>query len=185
MPTEPTMPVSSLRTELLKWVVAALLAALLMGAAAMAYWLPVQGYSITCAKAVLISCELQRDTWSNQRTWQVALGSEAIATVKVQPRRRGTARVFLYLNSSSQAVFAAEFEDDAAVAQAEAAAAAAELNRVFSSAVPASVRVVAHPPAYFTWLIWGGITFLGMLVLVIYRALFNPKRRPDDASIRA
>ena len=146
MPTEPTMPVSSLRTELLKWVVAALLAALLVGAAAMAYWLPVQGYSITCAKAVLISCELQRDTLSNQRTWQVALGSEAIATVKVQPRRRGAARVFLYLNSSSQAVFAAEFEDGAAVAQAEAAA--AELNRAFSSAVPASVRVVSHPPAY-------------------------------------
>ena len=177
------MPTSSLRTELLKWVVAVLLAALLVGAAAMAYWLPVQGYSVICEKSTLISCVLERETFSNQRTWQVAFGTQAIATVKIQPRRRGATRVFLYLSSNSQTIFAAEFEDGAAVAQAEAAA--AELNRVFSSAEPASVRVVARPPAYFTWLIWGGIAFFGMFVLVIYRALFNPKHRPDDASIHA
>ena len=91
-------------------------------------------------------------------------------------RRRGSARVFLHLISGSQAVFAAEFEGGAAVVQAEEAA--AELNRVFSSATPASVRVVASPPSYFRWLTWGGIGFLGMLVLVIYRALFGPERRP-------
>ena len=169
------MPVSSLRTELLKWVVAALLAATLVGVAAMAYWLPVQGYSVTCKKSELISCELERETSSGFQTWQVALGAKAIATVKVKPRRRGSSRVLLYLNSSSQAVFAAEFEGGAAVAQAEAAA--AELNRVFSSATPASGRVVARPPSYFTWLVWGGISFLVLFVLVIYRELFSPERR--------
>ncbi len=172
------MIVSSLRTELLKWVVAVLLAAMLLGAAAMAYWLPVKGYSVTCEKSAQISCEVQRETSNDHQTWQVALGTKAVATIKIQPRRRGSARVFLYLSSNSQTVFAAEFEDGAAAAQAEAAA--AELNRVFSSVAPASVRVVARPPAYFTWLTWVGIGFLGILVLAIYRRLFRSAPRPND-----
>ena len=105
------MITASLRTGLLKWIVAVLLAAMVLGAAAMAYWLPVQGY-------------------------------------------------------------AAEFEGGSALAEADAAA--AQLNRVFSSEIPASVHVVAHPPGYFRWLIWAGIGLLVVFVLVIYRELFKP-----------
>ena len=79
MPSEPTMPASSLRTELIKWLVAALLAALLAGVGA-------------CC------------------------------------------------SSSAGILYVADL---------------------------------------------GGIAFFGMLVLVIYRALFSPKHQPDDASIRA
>ena len=165
---------SAKRTEILKWVVAALLAAMLVGAAAMAYWLPIKGYEVTCEKSEKIACMLQRETSSDSRTSQVSLGASATATVKLQPRRRGASRVLLYLNSGSQSIFAAEFEDGAAVAQAEAAA--AELNRVFSSATPTSAAIVVRPPAYFTWMIWGGIGFLGLLVLAIYRELFKPER---------
>ena len=166
------MNTASLRTGLLKWVVVLLLAAMVLGAAAMAYWLPVQGYSATCKKSEIITCELERETSNDHRTWQVVLGSNAIATVKIQPRRRESARVLLYLSSSSQTTFAAEFEGTSALAEAEVAA--AQLNRVFSSAIPASVRVVAHPPVYFRWLIWGGIGLLVVFVLVIYRELFKP-----------
>ena len=123
-PTEDPMPSLSLRTELLKWVVAALLAATLVGVAAMAYWLPVQGYSVTCKKSELISCELERR--NIQRLPDLAGSTRCQGhrhRSRVKPRRRRSSRVLLYLNSSSQAVFAAEFEGGAAVAQAEAAAA--------------------------------------------------------------
>ncbi|CAN5169621.1 hypothetical protein BH11PSE14_BH11PSE14_11500 [soil metagenome] len=165
------MITASLRTGLLKWIVAVLLAAMVLGAAAMAY-LPVQGYSVTCKKSEMIICELQRETSSDHGTWQAVLGTSAIAAVKIQPRRRGSARVLLYLSSSSQTIFAAEFEGGSALAEAEAAA--AQLNRVFSSEIPASVHVVAHPPGYFRWLIWAGIGLLVVFVLVIYRELFKP-----------
>ena len=164
----------SRRTKIMKWFLAGLLAAMLVGAAAMAYWLPIKGYTVTCEKSEKIACMLQRETSSDSRTSQVSLGASATATVKLQPRRRGASRVLLYLNSGSQSIFAAEFEDGAAVAQAEAAA--AELNRVFSSATPTSAAIVVRPPAYFTWMIWGGIGFLGLLVLAIYRELFKPER---------
>ncbi|MGB4812544.1 MAG: hypothetical protein WBP13_08720 [Methylophilaceae bacterium] len=180
-PTKDTIIVTSPRTEFFKWVVAVLLAAMLVGAATMAYWFTVYGYSVTCHKSDLISCEVQRETFSDRHTWQVALGTQAVATVKIQPRRRGSARVLLFLNSGPQNFFAAEFEGGAAVAQAEAAA--AQLNHVFFSSVPASVRVVARPPAYFTWLIWGGIGFLGMFVLVICRALSSQKGWSNNLSI--
>lgn len=176
-PAKNPTPTASPRTTFLKWVLAVLLAALMVGAVAMAYCLPVQGYVVACEKSGQISCRLQRETFSEQATWQVAFGIEAIATVKVQPRRRGADRVFLYLSSGSQSVFAAEFEDAAALAQAEAAAAA--LNHVFSSATPASARVEARPPAYLAWLTWGGIGLLGLFVLIIYRALFRPKPRSN------
>ena len=180
MIAKASMPISSPRTEFLKWLVATLLAAMLIGAAAMVYWLPVQGYGVACEKSEQIFCQLERDTSQGLRSSQVALGTTAIATVEVKPRRRGSSRVLLYLKSSSQAVFAAEFEAAAAVAQAEAAA--AELNRVFSSVTPASVRVVVRPPPYLKWLAWGGVCFLGIFVLVIYRELFSVARRPDDSS---
>ena len=178
MPTAAPINTSSSRSKTLKWGVAALLAVMLVGVSAIAYWLPVKRYIVTCTKLQIISCALQRETPSEHRTWQVDLGNNAIATVKIQPARRGSARVFLYLNSNFETFFAAEFEGGAAVAQAQAAA--AELNHFFSSALPAPVRIVASPPAYLTWMLWGGIGFLCMLVLVIYREMFNWKHRPSS-----
>lgn len=165
------MKASPSRSGFLKCGVAVLLAVMLAGVSAIAYWLPVKRYVVACSKLQIISCELQRDTFSERRTWQVALGNHAIATVKIQPVRRGSSRVFLYLNSDSENFFAAEFEGGAAVAQAQAAA--AELNHFFSSASATSVRIVASPPAYLTWMLWGGIGFLCMLILAIYRELFK------------
>lgn len=172
------MPPPSLRTHFGKWLVVAVFAAMLLAAATVAYRLPVEGYSVACEKVTLISCELVRDTFSGLKTSQVALGPKAIATVKVVPVRRGSARVFLYLNSGSQAVFAAEFEAGAAVAQAEAAA--TELNRVFSSTTHAHAHVVTRPPPYFSWLMWGAVGFFGLLALAVYQALFTPKERAVD-----
>lgn len=166
--------------EFLKWVVAALLAAMLVDVVVVAYRIPVKRYIVTCEKSQMISCELQRETSADHQTWQGTLGPHAVARVKIQPVRRGAARVLLDLDSGSQAFFAAEFEGGAAGAHAEAAA--SELNHVFSSAVPASVRVVARPPTYLAWMMWGGIGFLGMIVLVIYRELFRPRLRSDNSS---
>ena len=174
-----SMPISPLRTELLKWVVAALLAAMLIGATAMVYWLPVYGYDVACEKSEQIACTLEREMSSGREIRKVALGTEVIAKVNVEPRRRGASRVLLYLNSSSPAVFAAEFEGGSAVAEAEAAA--AELNRAFTAAAPASARIEARTPSYLRWLAWGGICLLATLVMVIFRELFRTDRRPADS----
>ncbi len=168
---------SASRSELLKWVAAALLAAMLVGVTAIAYWLPVKRYVVTCRHSQTISCRLQRDTSSEHQSWNIELGSNPMATVKIQTVRRGSARVFLYLTSNSANYFAAEFEGGSARANAETAAAA--LNGYFSSAHSTSVRVVASPPEYLTWLLWGGIGFLVALVLVIYREMFTRKHRPN------
>lgn len=173
------MPSRELPTSLLKWVLIVLLGLMLSGAAAMAYWAPVHAYGITCSKAQQISCAIDRETAGGRDTWQVPLGAQAHAAVRVQPQRRGSDRVFLYLESPSQAVFAAEFEGSAAVSEAEAAR--AQLNQVFSSTGPASARIEVRPPSYLRWMAWGGIGFLGLLVLAIYRELWKPERGGKDA----
>ena len=160
-------------SEPLKWVATTMLAAMLVGVTAVAYFLPVKRYVVTCMHSRTISCELQRDTSSETKSWNVKLGSNPAAIVKIQPVRRGTARVFLYLTSNSGTYFAAEFEGGSARANANAAAAL--LSKNFSSTHSASVRVVASPPQYLTWLLWGGVSFLGALVLVIYREMFRRK----------
>lgn len=157
-----------------RWITA-LICMLLLGGAAMVYWIPVHRYGVTCTRAQQIYCALERETFSGVKTWQSPLGTEVVATVRIQPRRRGSERVLLYLNSGSQAVFAAEFEGGAAIADAEAAA--KQLNQVFSSAGPASVNIEARPPPYLLWGIWGGLAFLGLLVLVTYREMNKPERR--------
>ena len=174
-----SMPISPLRTELLKWFVTALLAAMLVGATAMVYWLPVYGYDVACEKSEQIACTLERQTSNGREIRKIALGTEVVAKVNVEPRRRGASRVLLYLNSSSPAVFAAEFEGGSAVAEADAAAVV--LNRAFTSATPASARVEASTPSYLRWLAWGGICLLAMLVLAIYRELFRTDHRPADS----
>ncbi len=174
------MLISAPRTRLLKWVVAALLAAMLVGATAMVYWLPVYGYGVACEKSEQIACSLERETSNGREIRTLALSTEVVATVNVQPRRRGVSRVFLYLNSSSPAVFAAEFEGGSAVAEAETAA--ATLNRAFNSTNPASARVEARTPSYLRWLAWGGICLLAMLVLAICRELFRSERQSESSS---
>lgn len=171
------MNTSTFRSKLLKWGVAVLLAAMLVAVSAIAYWLPVKRYVVTCTKSQVIFCEFQRETSSEKRIWQVELDKSVIAAVRIQPVRRGSARVFLYLGSNSENIFAAEFEGDEAVAKAKAAA--EELNHVFISEASVSARIVASTPAYLTWMLWGGIGFLAMFVLVIYRELFNWKRRAN------
>jgi hypothetical protein len=171
------MNASASRNERLKWIAATLLALMLIGVTAIAYWLPVKRYVVTCRHSQNMSCELQRDTSSEHKSWVIDLGNTAIATVKIQPVRRGSPRVFLYLGSNSADYFAAEFEGGSARANAQTAAAA--LNDYFSSPNSASVSVVASPPKYLTWLLWGAVTFLFLLVLVIYRQMFTRKQRPN------
>ena len=172
--------IASVQTNIIKWVVAVLLALMLVGIVVVAYCLPVKNYAVTCTKSEIIICVIERETFSRRESWQVALGAKAIATVKIQPRRRGSSRVLLYLNSSSKNVFAAEFEGSDAFVQAEAAA--KTLNRAFSSLSPVSAHVVASPPVYFNWLIWGGIIFFGLFVLIIYREIFFSKSRTGSLS---
>ena len=174
------MLMSAPRTRLLKWIVAALLAAMLVGATAMVYWLPVYGYDVACEKSEQIYCTLERETFNGRELRKLALGTEFVAAVNVQPRRRGASRVFLYLNSSLPAVFAAEFEGGSAVAEAETAV--ATLNRAFNSTNPTSAHVEVRTPSYLRWLAWGGICLLAMLVLAIYRELFRSERVSESAS---
>lgn len=169
----------ALRSETLKWLAAVMLAAMLVGVTAVAYWLPVKRYVVTCTHSRTISCELQRDTASEHKRWNIELGDNPVAIVKIQPVRRGSARIFLYLTSNSGTYFAAEFEGGSARANANTAAEL--LNNTFSSTHPASLRVVASPPQYLTWLLWGGVSFLGALVLVIYKEMFSRKRDPHSS----
>lgn len=170
------MPISPLPPRLTKPVVAVLLAVMLLGGSVMLFLAPVRGYVVACRKAQQIQCALERETSDGTRTWQLALGADATALVRVEWRRRGGSRVFLYLSSGSQETFAAEFEGDTAIADAQAAA--AKLNRVFTSGGVASTRVEARPPAYLRWLAWGTLGIMALLVLAIYRELF---RREDTA----
>lgn len=89
----------SIRLQLLKWSAAILLAAMVVGGAALIHFGPVRGYAIKCDKAQQISCVLQRHTSSGPQSWQVPLGAGATATVQVKTYRRSRPRVFLYLNT--------------------------------------------------------------------------------------
>ena len=168
-----SMTTSQPRNKYLKWGIAASLVTMLVGTSAIAYWMPVKRYVVTCTRSQTVSCELQRETSSRQKSWHVDLGSKPAASVEIQPVRRGAARVFLYLRSNSASFFAAEFEG--ASARADAKRAAATLNSYFASSQSAPVRIIASPPTYLTWMLWGGMGFLGVLVLVICRAMFGQK----------
>jgi len=174
------MTASALPTTFLKWVVTVLLGLMLSGGVAMVYWSPVHAYRVACKKAQEISCVFERERASGLNSWQMPLGAQAAAVVRVEPRRRGPDRVFLFLQSGSHAVFAAEFEGSAAVAEAEAAR--AKLNRVFSSEGPAFARIEARQASYLLWLTWGFLGFLGLLVLAIFRELYKPEHGPGNSS---
>ena len=176
MSRKPLLPV-------LKWTLAVLLVAILVGGAALIQYGPVRGYEVTCSRQQQVACLLERDTATGPMAWQVPMEADARARVEVRRYRRGSPRTFLYIDSGDRSVFAAEFEG--ATAHADAQAAAARLNRVFRSAVPASVRVEARPPSFMRPLVWAGFAFFGLLVAVILRELFRPDNtRPTPARPR-
>lgn len=107
----------------MKPLVAVLLALMLLGGALMLLRGTAQAYRVSCRKAQQIMCEVERETASGKQTSRIPLGAEATAVVRVEARRRGGSRVFLYLSSGSQKAFAAEFEGGNADADAQAAAA--------------------------------------------------------------
>ena len=169
-----------MRLQILQWSVAGLLVLMVVGGAALIHWGPVRGYVIACDKTQAITCELQRDTAQGVKSWQVSLGADAAATVHVKHSRRGPSRIFLYLKSGAQSVFAAEFEGSDAVAQAQSAA--DRLNQVFASPTPVSLRLELGPPPHMWALLWGGFGFLVLLVLVTLRKLFQVEARPNERS---
>jgi hypothetical protein len=146
-----------------------LLLALLVGAGAvMLYQAPVQRYVVACERTTLVTCDREQATAAKTQRWHVPLGANPSAVVRVVPRRRGAARVLLYLQSAATSdVFAAEFEGDKA--DIASAAAAAQLNRVFRASAPAAVRITAGPPPLFRWFAWGMLGVMGLLVLLGYR----------------
>ncbi|MDB4887872.1 MAG: hypothetical protein JWN79_3310 [Gemmatimonadetes bacterium] len=174
------MPLAPLPPRITKPLVAVLLALMLVGGAAMLIRGPAHHYAVTCTKAQQIQCVVERATSSGIESRPLVLGPDAAAAVRIATRRRGPARVFLYLHSGSRDVFAAEFEGSTADADAEAAAAA--LTRVFASEGPATARVEAQPPAYLRWLAWGILGVMALLVFAVYRKLFMPEGRPDSSS---
>lgn len=155
-----------------------ILALLLAAGAALVHWGPVRKYVIACERVSHVTCTLERSRVAGTQRWQLQLGPDASAVVRVVPRRRGSDDVYLYLRSAEGEVFAAQFESLDPVRDAEDAA--AELNRVFRSPVPARTRIEVSPPAYFLWLSWGLLGFTALLVLATYRELRSREQRPDN-----
>lgn len=153
----------------MRHVALVLLVPLLVGAVALAFWGPVRGYDVRCAKEARITCTLGRDTSSGATSQTFVLASPARADVRVQPVRRGPDRILLYLVAAPHDVFAAEFEGTDAYAQAQAAA--AQLNTLFAGGQPGALRIEVKPPAYLQWMLWGGVIFLGLLVAAAVRAV--------------
>lgn len=157
----------------MRHVALVLLLPLLVGAAALAFWGPVRGYDVRCAKEARITCTLGRDTASGVTSHAFALASPARADVRVQPVRRGPDRILLYLVSAPHEVFAAEFEGSDAYAQAQAAA--EQLNTLFAAGQPGAVHIEVKPPAYLQWMMWAGIALLGLITGAAHHAL-RPRR---------
>jgi len=152
-----------------------LILALLLGlGAVMLYRAPVRRYVVACERATQVTCDLEQATAVSTQRWHVPLGSDASAIVRVVPQRRGTARVFLYIESAAGAIFAAEFEG--ADASAAAGTAAAQLNRVLRASTPAVARVEVAPPPLFRWIAWGALGAMGLLVLAGYREVQSRAR---------
>jgi len=166
--------------QFLKWSLASLLVATVLGAAALLHFGGVRGYIVRCEKAQQISCMLLQETSSGVESRQVPLGASATAEVQIKTYGRSRPRVLLYLQSAAQSAFAAEFEGGDEVANAQAAA--AKLNRVFSSPGPASAQIEVRPAPYMGRMIWAGYGFFVLLVLAILRELFKPEHRPNNSS---
>jgi hypothetical protein len=152
---------------------------LMAAGAALLHWGPVTHYAVECQRSSGTACVIERSkaTGTAER-WNVDLGPDANATVRVIPRRRSGPSVYLYLHSNGNEIFAAQFEGSDAARDAEAAA--SRLNQVFSSNLSATARIEARPPAYFRWLSWGGLGVMALLIAALCRAVYFPKRQPDN-----
>jgi hypothetical protein len=142
--------------------------AILLGlGAVMLYRAPIQRYVVACERTTHVACVLEQARATRTQRWHRSLGANASAVVRVVQPRRGTARVFLYIESAAGAMFAAEFEGNDADTDAEAAA--AQLNRVLEGTTPGVARVEAAPPPLYRRFAWGALGVMGMLVLAGYR----------------
>jgi hypothetical protein len=157
--------------KITKPLLAVLLILMLFGATALVIWGPVRSYGVNCQKADLISCEVRRETAREMNSWQLPMGPDAQAQVRLQRNRRGSPRVLLYLVSSTRQAFVAEFEGGAANENANEAA--AKFNQLFASKTPATVSIEVRPPPYLRWMAWGTLAFAALMVLVVYRELFR------------
>ena len=167
----------------------AILAVLLGLGALLLYRAPVHRYAVACERmpTEVVSCVLEQTAAPGTQHWQVPLGPDARAIVRVRAQRRGPARVLLYLEAPGRApVFAAEFEGADAATDAETAA--AQLNPVLqrqestgaSAAAPPlggrAARVQAVAPASLRWMAWGGLGVMGLLIVAACRHVV---RSPD------
>lgn len=145
-----------------------MLLALLLGIGALVlYRMPVRRYAVTCERTTRLACVLEQVRSSDTRRTSVTLGTNASAVVRIVPGRRGTVRVFLYLETPSNAVFAAEFEGGDAGENATAAA--TRLNQVLRSAAPAVAHVEAVPPPLYRRMAWSTLGVMGLLTLAAHR----------------
>lgn len=62
--------------QILKWAVALLLGATLLGCVALV-WVPVHRFAVTCQKVQRISCIIEQESSSGLKTWQIPLGDNA------------------------------------------------------------------------------------------------------------
>lgn len=170
----------SIGIQLLKWSIVLLLAGEIVGGALLLYLSPVHRYTISCEKMQQISCLLEQERSSGRESWQVSLGTSALAIVQVKQLRRSGPQVLLYIQSDNNSVFAAQFVGGDEVGNAQTAA--TRLNQTFSSTGPASAHVEARSPSYLTWGTWIGFGTFVLLSLAVFRQLFKPERRPTDSS---
>jgi len=157
-----------------------ILAVLMAAGAALLHWGPVTHYAVECQRTSVVSCTIERSKSAGAtERWNLTLGPDANATVRVIPRRRSDPSVYLYLRSNGEDIFAAQFEGSNAASEAEAAA--SRLNQVFGSTFPATARIEARPPAYFRWVSWGGLGVMALLSITLCRKVYFPKKRPDSS----
>ena len=173
----------------LRLVPLAILAVLLGLGALLLYRAPVHRYVVACERMPTedVSCVLEQTRSPGTQHWQVPLGPDARAIVRVRAQRRGPARVLLYLEAPGHApVFAAEFAGADAATDAETAA--AQLNPVLrrqeasgaSASTPRpgvrAARVEAVAPPSLRWMAWGGLGVMGLLIVATCRHVV---RSPD------
>jgi len=157
----------------LKKLLLVILGLLTTAGAALVHWGPVRKYVIECERVSDLICTVERSEATGTRRWRFQFSPDTAATIRIVPRRRSSDDVYLYLRSAEHEVFAAQFESLDGVREAEAAA--AQLNQLFQSTLPAKTRVEVRPPAYFRWLSWGALSFMVLLIAVAYR-----KQRFDE-----
>lgn len=141
-------------------------------AAAAVYWGPVQKYIVNCERMNEVVCTIVQVDNFGRKGQRLKFTQEVTATVHVIPARmRKSEDVYLYLTTKDKQIFAAAFYGPDR--HEEASDAAANLNLVFTKALP-QARIEVEAPTYFGWMTWSGIALLVGFLIIIYREL-NPK----------